>query len=140
MARRVQGRQRWSSASVSGCAVRGEVVGDGAIVSRAVVEARGRQLLAQGGTDGAVVGAHVGQYLVVVGRVDRQRDAGVILGGGAQHGRAADVDVLDRGGMVAVWRGDGLLERGEIVHHKINWVDAVLDIAGGDGSASRQVA
>ena len=40
--------------------------------------------------------AQLGEHGVVVGRVDDHRGEGAVLGGRADHRRAADVDVLDR--------------------------------------------
>ena len=41
------------------------------------------------------VGGDLGQHRAVVGRVDDDADVGVVLGRGADHGRAADVDEVD---------------------------------------------
>ena len=49
----------------------------------------------------------------------------MILGRGAHHGRAADVDVLDRVFQRAVGLGYGLLERVEIHHHEVDAADVV---------------
>ena len=40
-------------------------------------------------------GADRGQHTVVAERVDHDRDAGMVLRGGAHHRRPADVDLLD---------------------------------------------
>jgi hypothetical protein len=48
----------------------------------------------------------------------------VVLGCGADHGRAADVDVLDAF-LVAGTRGDGCLERVEVHHQQVDRLDAV---------------
>ncbi len=40
---------------------------------------------------------HVAQQLFVVPRIDDNRHARMILGCGADHGRSADVDILDAG-------------------------------------------
>ena len=66
-----------------------------------------------------------GQHLLVVGGLDHHGHVGVVLGGGADHGRPADVDVLDailEGGAF----GDGRLERIEVHHQEIDRLDAVL--------------
>ena len=67
----------------------------------------------------------LGQHLGVVGGLDHHGDVGVVLGGGADHRRAADVDVLDA---VVEGRafGDGRLERIEVHHQEIDRLDAVL--------------
>ena len=60
----------------------------------------------------------------VVVRVDYDGDIGVVLGRGADHGRAADVDVLDAGGEIRAPR-DRLLERVEIDGEQVDRRDAV---------------
>ena len=73
---------------------------------------------------GAAVRGHLRQDAGVVGGIDHHRDRGVVLGRGADHGRAADVDVLD-----AVFEsahpGDGRLEGVEVDHQQIDRLDAV---------------
>src|SRR5690606_1285270 len=72
----------------------------------------------------------VGQHALVVGRVYDHAHAAfrraVILGGGAQHGGTADVDVLDGVGKGAAGLGDGLAERIEVDDQQIDAIDAVL--------------
>ena len=55
----------------------------------------------------------------VVGGLDHDGDAVVVLGGGADHGGAADVDLLDAGGEVGA-AGEGGLERVEVDHHEVD--------------------
>ena len=50
----------------------------------------------------------------------------MILGSGTQHGRAADVDVLDGIFQRAFIFGNGLLERIQIDHHHVDGWNAVL--------------
>ncbi len=71
-----------------------------------------------------------GQQLFVVGRLDHHGDVGVVLGGGADHRRPADVDVFDA---IVESRafGDGGLERIEVHHQQIDRLDAVLVHRGG---------
>ena len=66
-----------------------------------------------------------GDFLVVL-RVHDDGDVVVVLGGAAEHGGAADVDVLD--GVVErdVGLRDGGLERVKVHHHEVNRRDAVL--------------
>ena len=62
----------------------------------------------------------------VVGRVAEDGDVRVVLGGGAQERRAADVDLLDP---LREGRGlarDGLLERVEVHHDDVDRPDPVL--------------
>ena len=55
----------------------------------------------------------------VVARLDHDGDVVMVLGGGADHGRAADVDILDAVGKIAAAR-DGFLERIEIDDQNID--------------------
>ena len=66
----------------------------------------------------------LGQHDRVVARVDHDGDVGVVLGRGADHGGAADVDVLDAGREVGAL-GDGRFERIEIDDEEIDRADAV---------------
>ena len=80
-----------------------------------------------GGKRGAAAGlAHLGQDGVVVGRVGDDGDARGVLGGRAQHGGTADVDVLDgvREGDLGV--GDSLLELVQVDDDQVNQLNAVL--------------
>jgi len=72
------------------------------------------------------MGIHLGQHAGIVAGVHYHGHRGVILGRGAQHGGAADVDVLDRQGEVAVGARYGLLEGIEVDHHQVDRLDAVL--------------
>src|SRR5690606_20231289 len=71
-----------------------------------------------------------GQDARIVGRVDDYRDAtgfgAVVLGSGAQHGGAADVDVLDRVLEGAVGFRDGFTEGVQVDHQHVDAVDAVF--------------
>ncbi|MNN62550.1 hypothetical protein D3C81_1778620 [compost metagenome] len=50
----------------------------------------------------------------------------MVLGRRAQHGRAADIDVLDRVRQRAVILGHGLLERIQVHHQQVDGGDIVL--------------
>ena len=62
----------------------------------------------------------------------------MIFGSGAQHGRAADVDIFDGGRKIAIGFGDCRLKWVEVYDHQINRGYAVLlhdrliDIASGE--------
>jgi hypothetical protein len=59
----------------------------------------------------------------VAGRVDHHRHAGVVLRRSTHHGRAADIDLLDR--VVAGRAGrHGLPERVQVAHHQVERGDA----------------
>ena len=66
----------------------------------------------------------LGQHRGVILGLDHHGDVGVVLGGGADHRRAADVDVLDA---VVVSRAlrDRRLERIEVDHQQVDRPDAV---------------
>ena len=99
--------------------------GDGAVVSRRGLEHVERQLGARVAQGGAVVGAHLGQDGVVARRARDHGHALEVLGRGAQHGRAADVDVLDAGAEIGA-AFHRLLEGVEVHHHHVDHLDAVL--------------
>ncbi|MOA21610.1 hypothetical protein D3C78_1421120 [compost metagenome] len=50
----------------------------------------------------------------------------MVLRRGTDHGRAADVDVLDGGRQIAVGLGHGGLERVQVDRHQVDRLDAVL--------------
>ena len=78
------------------------------VVRRSVDERLGCQLLTLGESEAAA--AHGGEHRVVRRRAGHDRDTGVVLGSCPDHGRAADVDLLDAL-IGAGARGDGLGER-----------------------------
>ena len=102
------------------------VVGGGAAVGRQ------RPSLAEGEAGGAVVGVELGEEGGVVLDVGDGGHPGVVLGRGAQHRRAADVDVLDAGGVVGPG-GDRRLEGVEVDDEKVERLDAVGVERGGVG-------
>jgi hypothetical protein len=57
--------------------------------------------------------------------IGQDRNAGIVLGGRAQHGGAADIDIFDRGGQIAIGRGDGLFEWIQIDHQHVDRLYAV---------------
>ena len=100
-------------------------LGNGAVVGVGGLEHTQRKLSARCKRGCAVVGAHLGQDGAVACRVGYHGNAGEVLGGGAQHGRAADVDVLDAGTEVGAGF-NRLLEGIEVHHHHVDHLDAVL--------------
>ncbi len=111
----------------------GEPVGDHRVIGRRARKGLGGELLAQRVGGLAVVGLQRLEQDRIVGRVGEDRDIGVVLGRGADHGRAANVDVFDRGRIVAAG-GAHFLERVEVDDGKIDRLDAVgahgLDMLG----------
>ena len=105
---------------------RAQVVGDGAVVLRGVLEGLDRELEAGGVGNLVVALAHLLDDLAVVRRVDHDDHVFVVLGCSTNHGRAADIDVLDGVFQGAVWVGDGLLEGVEVDRDQVDAADAVL--------------
>jgi hypothetical protein len=118
----------------------GQVVGDGRVVLRRVREhfLGQRELGLVADIAGRRAGSlHLGQHQAVVGRIAHHHHVTVVLGCRAQHGRAANVDVLDRIFKRALVLGHGLLERVQVHHHHVDGRDVVL---GQLGDVFRQVA
>ena len=69
---------------------------------------------------------HLGQDGIIVGRVGDDGNARGVLSGGAQHGGATDVDVLDGVREGDVGLGDGLLELIEVDDDEVDHADAML--------------
>jgi hypothetical protein len=74
--------------------------------------------------DLAVIRVHLCQHLVDIAAIGADRDEGAVLGRRAQHGRPADVDVLDTGLEVRAG-GDRRLERVEVHVDQVDRADAV---------------
>jgi hypothetical protein len=103
-----------------------EVVGDGAVVAGGVLEYLGRQVSPGGIGYGPVVAREFVRHQRIVPAVYHHRDVGVVLGGGTQHRRPTDVDVLDGGGDTAGRVRHGFLEGIQIHHQQIDGGDAML--------------
>ena len=103
-----------------------EITGDHRVVARRVRKRLGREARSRRRGRAAVVRGQLREH-----RGDSRPDRPprprrcVILRGGPQHRRAADVDVLDRLGVAAVRPRDRLRERIEIHHQQIDRLDAV---------------
>jgi hypothetical protein len=110
----------------AGVGHRGEIVADRRVVLRHAVEGGHRQREALGGRELAVVGLQFGQQFgVLVGR-GRHRHSREVLGGAAQHRRAADVDVLHGILELAVSVGGDRFERIQVQHQQVDRGDPVL--------------
>ena len=103
-----------------------EEIGDGAVVVGGGDEDLDAEALAELEGGGAVVGADVFEDVGVVGGIDDDGDGAVIFRGAAEHGGAADVDVLDGFLEGDVGLGDGLLEGVEVHDHEVDGQDAVF--------------
>ena len=75
------------------------------------------------------MGLEIGQHGGVVGGFDHDGDVGVVLGGGADHRGAADIDVLDAV-VIGLAGGDGRLERVEVDDEQVDRRDAVAEHRG----------
>ena len=121
--RQVQGRRKLLNPV--GLTARAQPVGDRAVVARGVRIGLGGETAALI-ERGAVVRVQSLDQFRVVGWINHGGDVFMVLGGGAQHRRAADVDVFDRLGHRAVGCGGDLFKRIQIHHQQIDAVDAVL--------------
>ena len=97
----------------------GEPVRDRRVVGAGARIGGGGEALAQVEAGGALPGVEFGHQGRVVGGVGDHRDEIVVLGRGADHRRAADIDVLDRRRKIGAAR-DGRLERIEVDHHQVD--------------------
>ena len=103
-----------------------QVRGDGGVVGGGMAEALDGQAEAAGVGQGATGGTQFFQHGGVVGGIDHHADRVMVLGRGADHGRSADVDILDGILQRAIGLGHGRLEGIEVHDHKIDWADAML--------------
>ena len=101
-----------------------QVVGDHAVVGRGVLEGLQRQVEALG--VGQAAGLQAFDHLTIVVGVDHDGDVLVVLRRAADHGRAADIDVLDGVGQGAARLGHGGGEGVEIDRHEVDRGDAML--------------
>lgn len=109
---------------VGGCVVVREPGGDGHVVRGGVLEGLGGQPLA--GAQVEAAGPDGGEDVAVPRRAGDDGHGRVVLGGGTDHRRTADVDLLDAlVGRRA--RGDGLAERVEVHDDEVERLDAELD-------------
>ena len=76
-----------------------------------------------------VAGLELGEDGSVISHIHHHSHVGVVLRGGANHGRTADIDVFHRIVIAAGFR-DRRLERVEIDHEKIDGADAVCGKCG----------
>ena len=95
-----------------------EVVGDGAVVSGGLGIGLARHADAECQAGGAGFGVQLFQQLRIIGRISDNGDEIVVLGRRTDHRRTADIDILDRGGVVGPTR-DRLLEGVEVDDHEV---------------------
>ena len=102
-----------------------EPAADRGVVARGLGEGLVGEPVAGRGRDRPLRLLQLGADRVVGLGLDDDGDALVVLGGGADHRRAADVDVLDRHLGRDLVPGDGLLERVEVDADEVDRLDAL---------------
>ena len=112
------------------CELIREPVGDRGVVGAGAGVGLGCELAAQRQRGRTVMLRELGQHDGVVAWFDHHSDVVVILGRRADHGGAADVDILDAGFEIGIARDRGL-ERVEIDHEEIDRPNAVCAHRGG---------
>ena len=100
--------------------------GDRAVIGCGPGVGLGREGAAQVGRERPLVGVEGRNHVVIVARI---RDHGVVLGGRADHRRAADIDILDTV-FVTGARGDGGLEGVEVDDDQVDRPDPVFGHCG----------
>ena len=101
-----------------------EPVGDRRVIGRGARVGLGGEPAAERKRRHSAVPGELVEHQRVVARLDHDGNVGVILGGGADHGRAADIDILDAIVEARAAR-DGLLERIKVDHQQIDRVDVM---------------
>ena len=101
-----------------------EPIADRGIISRGAGKGLGGEFLAQRKRRHAIMRGEFVEQRRVIARLDQYRDVVMVLRRGADHGRAADVDILDAVGEIAAAR-HGRFERIEIDHQDIDGADAM---------------
>ncbi len=116
-------------------------VGDQGVVAGRVGERFGRQTQPRR-VGHAVPTAHLFDHRVVVGGVDDDGDARVVLRGGADERRSADVDEFDQVGFGTSAAAQTLFERVQVHDDEVEQLDAVrldllrvVGVVGGQDSA-----
>ncbi len=102
----------------------GEPFSNGAIIARRVRESLGGEGAAESSRGLAVMGIQLGQQCAVILRVHHHTDAVMVLGRGAKHRRAANIDVLDDGLEISTAR-EGFAEGIKIADQKVDGGDAM---------------
>ncbi len=98
--------------------------GNTGIIGPRAGEGAGGERAAEGKVGAPGVGQR-GDHLGIIGGIGDDGHGGVVLRGGADHRRAANVDILDAGIEIGAF-GDGRLEGIERHHHYIDGADAVF--------------
>ena len=103
-----------------------KIVGDHAVVIRCVFKRFYRQVETCGIADHAFVAVQFFQHARVVNRVNDDADISVVFRRGANHRRAADVDVFNRVFQRAAFFGNRGFERVEVDHDQIDRRDVIF--------------
>ena len=103
----------------------GEPGADGRVVLGGEGEGLRGEAAAQLDGGAAIVCLHLLHQSRVLSGRGADDHGGVVLGGRTQHGRTANIDVLDAGLEVVALR-HGVLESVEIQHHEVDHLDAVV--------------
>ncbi len=104
----------------------GEVAGDRRVVGGGPLEGAPREFAGQRRRHRSSPAVERLDHLGVLRGLHDRQHVGVVLGGGADQGRAADIDLLDRFGFGYARAFDGLLERIEIHDHELDGDDPVM--------------
>ncbi len=117
-----------------------KMVGNHTVVLSRVLKRFNHQVVTGFVIGRAVVGLHLGNDGIVVTNVNDDVHVFVVFRRRANHGWAANVDVLDRSRQIAVRICYGAFERVEVDHNHINWCDAVFSHDRVIGAATAQNA
>src|ERR1700712_302553 len=115
-----------------------QIIGDHAVVGGGMFERLEHQVETL--CIGQAAGLEALDHLAVVAGVDHDGHVFVVFRSGTDHGRTADVDVLDGGRQIAAWLGYGGFERIEVDRHQVDRLDAVLAHDGVVDTATTQDA
>ena len=103
----------------------GEPGADGRIVSAGAGKGLGRERLAKLQRGRSAILLHLVEHAEIIGGIDDDGDARMVLGAGADQRRAADIDVLDASGEIRAARRRAL-EGIEIDGEKVDLGDGVI--------------
>ena len=103
-----------------------EVVGDHAVVRGGVLEGFDGEVETRFQGQRPIVGVHLINNGGVIAALDHDGDIFMVLGRGAHHGRATDINILYGIFQRAAFAGNGLGERVEVNDNHINWCDIML--------------
>ena len=103
-----------------------EVVGNHAVVGGSVFEGFDGKVETGCKRQRSFVGIHLFNNGVVVATLHHDCDIFMVLGGGAHHRWAADIDVLNRIFQRAAFTSDGLGERIQVNNHHIDRLDLMF--------------